>query len=113
MKVTDASAFPAFVRCRFYDARGVEHVIHEKMPIVTPQNISANGVFPQNGIIRCILQKERTDDKGRKILTVSTELPDHVETVNGLFVFDLLEDQFAGSESAVELSESCTKRRPN
>jgi hypothetical protein len=57
--------------------------------------MSAAETFPQDCVVRCVLKNEQTDITGRKIVAVSTELPDHVETISGLFIFDLLENQFA------------------
>lgn len=93
LKIIDSSSYPGWVECLFVDAWGNSHIFNEKIPIVTCEDIDSNSKFPQDGFIRCKLLKERVDDNGRKIITVSTENPDHVEAINGVNEFDLLSCQ--------------------
>jgi hypothetical protein len=79
------------------DAWGNNHTFNEKIPIVTTQDIDITNRFPQDGLIRCELLREWTDDFGRRIITVSTEKSDNVESVNEVSQFDLLFDQVVGS----------------
>src|SRR5436190_23192198 len=74
---------PGFVECRFTDAHGVEHLVHEKVPVVTLDKITAASVLPLDGVIGC----ERVDTRlegGRRIVRVSTERPWHVASTAGL-----------------------------
>lgn len=69
------------------------HTFSLKIPIVTTQEKDITNIFPQDGFIRCVLLREWIDDLGRRIISVSTEKPDHVESVNEVSKFDLLFDQ--------------------
>ena len=51
------------------------------------------GEFPTDGIIRCEVINEWIDDNGRKIIKISTETPDFVQTVSKINSFDLLPNQ--------------------
>jgi len=88
LKAADHSSFPGWVECLFVDVWGVEHIFIEKTPVVTCKNINFDSKFPQDGFIRCELLKEWIDDSGRRIATISTEIPDHVETLHGVNTFD-------------------------
>ena len=91
--ITDWDHFPGWVACRFYDAHGVEHVIAEKIPVVTDQNITPDSTFPRKGEVRCTLLGRWTDTAGRELVTVSTRIPDYVETIDGVFEFDVMASQ--------------------
>lgn len=82
-----------FVECKFHDAWNNKYTIHDKIPIVTKKYLDANSEYPQEGLIACEIVKKWVDKDGRKILTVSTEKPWAVETINGLTEFDILEEQ--------------------
>lgn len=90
LKIIDDSSYPGWVECLLVDAWGNNHTINEKIPIVTTQDLDTTSIFPQDGIIRCELLREWIDDNDRRIITVSTEKPDHIETVNEVSEFDLL-----------------------
>jgi len=81
---------PGFVECLFSDAWGAVHVVHEKIPVVSCENLWADSKFPADGAIRCEIINEWVDNEGRKLITVSTEKPDYIETVDGINQFDLL-----------------------
>ena len=84
---------PGFVECKFYDAFGNQHIVQDKVPIVTDKYLDANSDYPQDGIIACEIIKQRQDTNGRVIFTVSTTKPWAVDTIEGLTEFDLLEEQ--------------------
>jgi len=90
LRITDYSFYPGYVECIVTDVWGNNHVFNEKIPVVTSKNIDEKSEFPQDGYIRCELLSLWTDDDGNKIITVSTENPDHVETLDEINVFDLL-----------------------
>jgi hypothetical protein len=93
IKIIDYSSYPGLVECLIVDAWGNNHTFNLKIPIVTTQDIDITNIFPQDGFIRCVLLREWIDDLGRRIITVSTEKPDDVESVNEVSQFDLLFDQ--------------------
>lgn len=83
---------PGFVECQFTDAWGVIHVVIEKIPVVSWENLWTDSEFPTYGAIRCEIIKEYIEDE-KKFIKVSTEKPDGVETTNGLHEFDMLPHQ--------------------
>jgi hypothetical protein len=84
---------PGFVECKFHDAFGKEHVVQEKVPIVTDKDLDADSEYPQDGFIACEIVKEWNDAKGRKIFTIDTSKPWGVDTIEGLTEFEVLEEQ--------------------
>ncbi len=84
---------PGFVECKFYDALDNEHIVQDKVIIVTDMDLDANSEYPQDGIIACEIVKQWTDTNGKKIFTVNTTKPIHVDTIDGLTEFDLYEEQ--------------------
>lgn len=84
---------PGFVECRFRDAWNREHVVHDKVPVVTLEDLDASSVYPREGFVGCEIVKEWKDDSGRSLVTVSTEKPWAIDTVEGCFDFDLPSEQ--------------------
>lgn len=83
---------PGFVECKFHDAYGTELIVHEKVPVVTNENLDADSNYPKDGFLGCEIVGELTDDVGG-VITVGTEMPWGIETINGLRVFDVLASQ--------------------
>jgi len=92
-KIIDDDCWPAVVECKFSDAYGKEHTINEKFPIVTSEIITPNSTFPQKGMVRCSLLKKIIDKDVGLIIEVSTEIPDYVESLDGLSKFNLFTEQ--------------------
>lgn len=86
---------PGWIECTFKDAWGVEHVIEEKVPVITTINLNEKSEYPQDGYIACEILKEWKDNNGRGIVTVSTEKPWGISSINDLIEFDLQENQLA------------------
>lgn len=84
--------YPGLVECKFHDISGKEYIVQDKIPIFTDKDLDANSEYPQEGVIACKIINERIDKYGRKIVKVNTS-PWGVETVDGLFEFDVLEEQ--------------------
>lgn len=84
---------PGWVECKFTDAWGKEHTIHEKVPIVTKDDLDAKSNYPREGLVAFEFVRKWNDEKGRTIFSVSTARPWGVETIEGLLQFDILEDQ--------------------
>ena len=87
---------PGFVEVRFKDAWNKEFVVHDKVPIFTTENLDATNTYPQPGVIVCLLVKEFKDKDGRKIMTIDTEKPWGVNTIDELYQFDVLPEQLIG-----------------
>ncbi len=84
---------PGFVECRFHDAWNKEHVIHDKVPVVTLENLDANSAYPRPGVIGCTVIKEWMDENGREIISVTTEKPWAIDSTEGNYEFDILASQ--------------------
>ena len=84
---------PGFVECTFFDASNKEHIVQDKVPIVTEMYLNANSEYPQDGVIACEIVKEWKDTKGQQIYKVNTAKPWSVATIDGLTEFDVLEEQ--------------------
>lgn len=84
---------PGFVECKFVDAWNKEHTIHDKVPVVTEKYLDERSGYPQDGVIACEVIKKWKDQGGRTIFTVTTKKPWHVDTLEGLTEFDVLEEQ--------------------
>ncbi|MHA3788499.1 hypothetical protein ACX0HA_09840 [Flavobacterium hauense] len=88
---------PGFVECTFIDAWNKKHIIHEKVPVVTTENLDTNSIYPVEGIVNCEIIKEYTDSNNRIIVTISTEKPWDISTIEDMNVFDILENQLTES----------------
>ena len=84
---------PGYVECAFKDAWDKEHIVHEKVPIVTDKDLDFDSNYPQEAVLRCKILKESNNKDGRKIISVTTSEPWGIETVEGLEEFDLLDEQ--------------------
>ena len=89
---------PGFVECKFYDALIKEHIVQDKVPIVTKKYLDANSEYPQDGVIACEIVNEWKDSNGQKIFKVNTSRPWGVDTIDGLTEFDVLEEQLVELE---------------
>ncbi|MCK9208319.1 MAG: hypothetical protein M0P66_14505, partial [Salinivirgaceae bacterium] len=70
-----------------------EFIVHDKVPIFTKEYLDSNSKYPQPGIIACLKIKEFVDKDGRRIITINTEKPWAVETIDGIYQFDILPNQ--------------------
>lgn len=88
--------FPGFVECSLVDANEKTHVFIDKVPIFSTEALWTTSSYPRSGEIRCTIEAESTNDLDRKVVTVSTELPDHVETTTGDNQFVVFSSQVIG-----------------
>ncbi len=89
---------PGFVECKLNDAWNKQHIFHEKVPIVTIENIWNNTTYPVNGVIGCEITREWIDENGRRIVTVTTSAPWGIETIEGIIELDVLRSQIINIE---------------
>ena len=89
--------FPGFVECSFLDADGRRHLIVDKVPVFTFEDLFADSAYPRPGIIRCQIEREWTDEDGRRLAFINTENPSGVETAEGLSTFTVLRSQLSAS----------------
>jgi hypothetical protein len=84
---------PGFVECCFVDALGNLHVFEEKVPIVSLEDLTAQSVYPRDGVIACSLIASRAGADGREVVTVDTEQPWVIESKAGQSRFDVFRNQ--------------------
>jgi hypothetical protein len=80
---------PGWVECKFRDAWGKEFIVEEKVPVVTEKHLDEKSAYPQPGIIACMVLRERVDKTGRTLVTITTDKPWGVATIEGLTEFDI------------------------
>jgi hypothetical protein len=80
---------PGWVECSFLDDAGSEHRVREKAPVVSSADLHAGSRYPQPGIIGCtVLRRHRAAD-GHEVVTVETEQPWGIESVEGRSQFEV------------------------
>jgi len=87
---------PGIVECEFVDAGGRRWSVVEKTAIVSRQHLDANTSYPVQGIVACEIVRRATDKKGREVVTINTERPWLVESVDGVTQFEVLADCLVG-----------------
>jgi len=81
-------SFPGWVAAELIDAYGKCHIFDEKIPIIEEMTDSWSAKFPRKGSIRCTIVEERPE-----LVVIDTELPDHVNSLEGLTRFSVLPEQ--------------------
>ena len=94
-RYTDDSQ-PGWVECELVDVWDRAHAFVDKLPMFTAAALDAGSLYPQPGVIGCQVIREWRDEAGREIVTIDTELPDHVAAVTGETPFDVSPDQLGG-----------------
>jgi hypothetical protein len=79
--------FPGWVECELIDAAGRRHIIKDKVPIFTVQSLEADSEYPVEGSLPCEVLERFRDGRGQELVRVSTEVPCHVESTEGLTEF--------------------------
>jgi hypothetical protein len=85
IRFVDAS-FPGWVECELVDADGRRHVIRDKVPIFSAENLDAESPYPAAGNMQCEIVQRFQDGAGRQLARVSTERFG-VESVEGIAQF--------------------------
>lgn len=85
--VDEVDGWPGCVEARLTDADGRTWVIIEKGPVVGGPDFHAKTAYPVPGWLACQILTRGTDSAGEPVVTVSTELPWHIESVEGETVF--------------------------
>ena len=80
---------PGIVECEFLDAHGRRWSVIEKTAIVSTEDLDANTSYPTQGVIACEIVRRATDEKRREIVTINTERPWSVESVEGMTQFEV------------------------
>ncbi len=84
---------PGIVACEFCDSNGDRDTIIEKAPIISLEILDADSQYPRPGVVRCVILSRSLDDDGRNLVTISTEHPDFIESIEGTTTFVVLENQ--------------------
>src|SRR3974390_3295163 len=84
---------PGWVECVLTDASGHTHIFREKAPVVSSEALGAATTYPRTGHIAWEILSHRPDERGRELVTVSTENPWGGESTDGTTVFEVLQTQ--------------------
>ena len=80
---------PGIVECEFKDTHGRCWKFVEKTAIVSAENLDAQSGYPRRGVIACEITSRRQDATGCEILSIDTDRPWGVESVDGRTQFDV------------------------
>ena len=78
------AAFPGFVELQFVDARGRRWSCHEKVPVVTLEDLDDASRYPRPAAIACEVLA-----RGDQTARVSTARPWGIESVDGETEFEI------------------------
>ena len=87
------NSFPGWVECAFSDAGDHEHLVVEKVPVLTMENLTGDNAYPLPCAIACSLLNERLADDGRVVLIVDTEVPWGIESITCQTQFEVFREQ--------------------
>jgi len=90
---------PGWVECRLVDLSGREHLFHEKIPVVTTDDLWSDTHYPQPGVIAAIAVRRSTQPSGQECLTVDTAEPWDIESTTGETIFELGSHQLVPIDS--------------
>jgi hypothetical protein len=84
---------PGIVECKFNDAWNNDYYVHEKTAVVTADYLDWDSTYPAGGFIACEIISEWTDAQDRSILSITTNKPWYIETIEGQTEFEILKEQ--------------------
>ena len=79
---------PTFVEFYLSDIHGKKHFFHDKIPIVSGEYYIDDTDLPQNGALRCTVT-----EKLKNSYIIDTDIPDHVDSLDGSTVFEVAESE--------------------
>jgi hypothetical protein len=86
VRFTDRN-WPGWVECEFVDAEGRRHLIIEKVPVVTAEDLDPDSEYPRPGTVRCEILKRYRNEREQQFVCISTDRPDGIESTGGLSEF--------------------------
>jgi hypothetical protein len=86
---------PGIVACELVDAEGKGHTFIDKVPGFSIETLDSHSTYPRAGAIRCRALDKYLDTNGRDVVRITTDLPDHIESTEGLSDFVVLPSQLA------------------
>jgi hypothetical protein len=81
------TSFPGWVECELVDADGRRHILKDKVPIFTVEDLDAESKYPVPGSVACEILEQYENEKGQQFVRVSTIKPYHIESTEGLSEF--------------------------
>jgi hypothetical protein len=81
------SCFPGWVECELVDAAGRRHILKDKVPIFTVQDLDADSKYPTPGFVACEVVERYRNEKGQELVRVSTVKPYDIESTEGVSEF--------------------------
>jgi hypothetical protein len=84
---------PGFVECILTDAFGKEHLIVEKVPVVSEEDLWSSSAYPRPGVVACELEEAWKATDGRSLVRVNTGRPWAIESTDGATIFVVLASQ--------------------
>lgn len=84
---------PGWVELKLIDAWGREWIFYEKVPVISLEKIEENSNYPQQGKIACQIIKRWKDLNGCEIISIDTNKPWCVWTVEDNYTFDVFPEQ--------------------
>jgi hypothetical protein len=89
---------PGWIECELTDAHGRRHSFLEKIPVVTPEYLDAESIYPRKGEIACEVVSTGIDSEGRAVATIDTSRPCGIESKEGASEFVVLADALRKAE---------------
>jgi len=86
-------SFPGWVECLLLDAAGGQHWFTEKVPVVSHGCAGPDDVYPRPGWIRCVVIQDAADGHSQRLVEVSTDQPDGVDSQTGQSRFTIRAQQ--------------------
>jgi hypothetical protein len=90
VRYVDDEPQPGIVECQLEDAHGRRWSFIEKTAVVSKENLDAQTIYPQPGVIAGEVVQRGLDSAGREVVRVDIERPWHVESQEGVTQFDVL-----------------------
>jgi hypothetical protein len=81
------NGFPGWVECELVDAAGRRHILKDKAPVFTVEDLDANSKYPTPGSVACEVVERYQNEKGQELVRVSTVKPFYIESIEGLSEF--------------------------
>jgi hypothetical protein len=81
------AAFPGWVECELVDAEGRRHVIKDKVPMFTVEELDADSRYPAEGCVPCEVLERYKDRAGQELARITTKEPYGIESSEGLTEF--------------------------
>jgi hypothetical protein len=81
------SDFPGWVECELVDTAGRRHILKDKVPIFTAEDLNINSKYPTQGFVACEVVQRYQNEKGQELVRVSTHKPYDIESAEGLSEF--------------------------